>query len=149
MKKSSSSAKLMNAADEILGPPLARGQANDIAIMFHSERITFAELNSMVNRFGNALKPYLNQGDRALLILKDSPSFVSAFFGIIRIGAVAVPLSTRLAPRDLAFVIQDSGAEVLLIDHDLLPIYTEAATLCSRKPALVAVCGPTNVIPRR
>jgi 3-hydroxybenzoate/4-hydroxybenzoate---CoA ligase len=130
-----------NAADEILGPTLARGRGDDIAILFGDKKITFNELNANVNRVANALRPYLAKGDRALLLLKDSPDFVAAHLGIMRSGAVAVAISTRSTANDLAFVIGDADAKVLLIDEEFLPIYRQAIAICPRPPALVAVRG--------
>ena len=136
--------QLCNAADEILGPTLARGRGGDIAILFGDTKITFNELNADVNRVANALRPYLAKGDRALLLLKDSPVFVAAHLGIMRSGAVAVAISTRSTAKDLAFAIDDADAKVLLIDEEFLPIYQQAIATCTRLPALVAVRGQAN-----
>ncbi len=133
--------QLRNAADEILGPTLARGRGGDVAILFGDAKITFDELNADVNRFASALRPYLAKGDRALLLLKDSPVFVAAHLGIMRGGAVAVALSTRSTAKDLAFVIDDAGPKVLLIDEEFLPLYEQATASCAQAPALVAVRG--------
>ncbi len=131
----------VNAADEILGPTLARGRGHDIAIVFGNERLTFHELNAEANRFGNALKPYTAKGDRVLLFLKDSPDFVAAYLGVMRIGAISVALSTRSTAKDLAFVIADSGAKTLLIDDEFLPLYEQAVAQTGERPDLVAVRG--------
>ncbi len=131
----------INATDEILGPTIARGRGGDAAILFEDKTITFDELDAEANRFGNALRPYLGKGDRALLLLKDSPDFVAAFLGIMRIGAVAAPISTRLTAEDLAFVVADSGAKALIIDDDFLPQYRRAAEINRRRPDLVVVRG--------
>jgi benzoate-CoA ligase len=138
-----------NASDEILGPTLAAGRGGDIAILFGDEAITFAQLDAEVNRYGNALRPHLGKGDRALLLLKDSPVFVAAFLGVMRIGAVAVPISTRLTAEDLAFVMADSGAKALIIDDDFLPQYRRAIEINGRRPDLVAVRGQTAAGARR
>jgi benzoate-CoA ligase len=143
-KKTDPDAVVPNAADEILGPTLARGGAEDIAILFGDRRITFGELDSEASRFANALTPYLAFQDRALLLLKDSPDFVAAYLGIMRMGAVSVTLSTRSTARDLAFAIADSGAKVLLIDDDFMPLYEEAMRLASHRPQLVVTRGRTN-----
>lgn len=134
-------ARAINAADEILGPTLARGRGGDAAILFGDQTITFDQLDAEVNRFGNALSPHLGAGERALLLLKDSPDFVAAFLGIMRVGAVAVPISTRLTAEDLAFVMADSGAKALIIDADFLPQYRQAVAADGERPALVAVRG--------
>ena len=131
----------MNLADEVLGPPLARGQASQAAMKVEDREITFGELNARVNRVGNALKPWLERGDRAMLMLNDSPDFVAAFFGIMRMGGVAGPLSTRLAAQDLAFVLRDSQAKVVLLEENLLAVYQEAAKQIERKPDLIVVRG--------
>jgi 3-hydroxybenzoate/4-hydroxybenzoate---CoA ligase len=136
----------INAADELLGPTLSRGAAKDIAILFRDSAITYGELAAAVNRFGNALKSHLPAGARALLLLKDSPDFVAAFLGIMRIGAVAVPLNTRSSAKDLAFVMEDSEANVLLIDDEFVPIYCEAIALGGHRPGLVAVRGKADKI---
>jgi benzoate-CoA ligase family protein len=133
--------RVINAADEILGPMLARGRGGDIAILFGDARITFDELNDRVNRFANALKPYLAKEDRALLLLKDSPDFVAAHLGVMRMGAVAVALSTRSTAADLAFAIEDSDAKVLLIDDEFLPLYEKAIASTARRLDFVAVRG--------
>ncbi|MGA7453239.1 MAG: benzoate-CoA ligase family protein [Rhodoplanes sp.] len=131
----------INAADELLGPTLKCGGANNVAILFGDAKFTYGELNATANRFGNALKPNLPSGARALLLLKDSPDFVAAFLGIMRIGAVVVPLSTRSSAGDFAFVMEDSEARVLLIDEEFLPLYRDAIALGKRSPDLVIVRG--------
>lgn len=133
----------LNAADEILEPTLARG-GGDIAILFGDRRITFGELDAQANRFSNALAPHLAFQDRALLLLKDSPDFVAAYLGIMRMGAVSVALSTRSSAHDLAFAIGDSGAKVLLIDDEFLPLYRQAIGLTRNRPPLVVVRGAAD-----
>lgn len=134
-------ALVLNATDEILGPTLARGSGNNIAILSADGSMTFSDLDAQANRFGNALTPHLGFQDRALLLLKDSPDFVAAYLGIMRIGAVSVALSTRSSAHDLAFAIGDSGAKVLLIDEEFLPLYQQAAGLTTHRPEFVAVRG--------
>ncbi len=133
--------RLVNAADAILEPTLARGRGEDIAILFGDAKITFNELNADVNRFANAVQPFLAKSDRALLLLKDSPTFVAAHLGIMRAGAVAVALSTRSSAGDLAFAIADSAAKMILIEEEFLPLYEQAIGRTDQRPALVAVRG--------
>lgn len=130
-----------NAADEILGPPLARGQGGDVAILFGDASITFHQLNCMVNRFASALRPHLAKGDRAVLLLKDSPVFIAAHLGVMRSGGVAVAISTRSSAKDLALVIDDARPRVVLLDDEFLPAYEQAAASCAHVPELVGVRG--------
>lgn len=130
-----------NAADEILGPPLARGQSSDVAILFGDSTITYGEINARVNRVGNALKSRLAKGERALLLLKDSPDFIAVHLGVMRIGGVAVALSTRASAKDVAYVIDDSEADVVVIDDEFLPTYRQALASATHRPSLVSVRG--------
>jgi fatty-acyl-CoA synthase len=52
-------------------------------------------------------------GDRVALLLPNGPELVAAIFGVARAGAVAVPLNVRLQPRELAFVLGQSGSVAL------------------------------------
>jgi len=131
----------INAADAILGPTLARGHGRDIAILFGEEQLTYDALNAQVNRFGNALKSYLSKADRAILLLRDSPDLVASFLGIIRIGAVAVPFNNRATAKELGFAIADSGAKVLILDEEFVPLYEQALLIAKRQPNLVLVRG--------
>lgn len=131
----------LNAADQILGPALANGRRDDVAILFDDSTVSFRQLDELTNRVANALGNHARKGERVLMLLKDSPVFVAAFLGIMRLGCVAVPLNTRLAPRDLAYAIDDTGAEVLLIDDEFLPLYRSAAEQSRRKPELIAARG--------
>jgi benzoate-CoA ligase len=135
------SRSLCNAADEILGPPLARGQGGDVAILCGDARITFHELNCTVNRFAAALRPYLAKGDRAVLLLKDSPVFIAAHLGIMRSGGVAVAISTRSTAKDLALVIEDARPRILLLDEEFLGTYEQAVASCAHVPELIGVRG--------
>src|SRR5207253_6917144 len=58
--------------------------------------------------------------DRVLLLLADSPAFVAAFWGAIKLGAVPIPTNTLLTSGDYEFLLRDSGARCLVVDSILL-----------------------------
>lgn len=129
----------MNAATALLAPSLTAGRGGDPAILFGKRTITYAELDRESSRFGNAfLAAGLERGDRVLLMVGDRPDFLFAYLGAMKAGGVAVGLNVRLAADDLAFVIDDSGARLLVIDEMFLPLYEQAAARTVNKP-LVAV----------
>ena len=112
----------INAADQILGPTLSAGRHDDAAILFGDATVSFGELEQRSNRVANALEGRAQPGERVLMLMKDSPDFVAAFLGIMRRGCVAVPLSTRLTSRDLAFALGDSEAVARLVDDEFVPL---------------------------
>jgi benzoate-CoA ligase family protein len=90
-------------------------------LRFQGRTITYAEVGRLVNRAGNALRSLgLAPAERVAVVLPDSPEFVSAFLGAIKIGAVPVTLSTLLTPRDYAYLLADSGARAIIVDGSLL-----------------------------
>lgn len=132
----------MNAADEIIGRPLKQGLGGQTAILCADRKLSFAELNAAVNRSGNALRARsVGRGDRVLFLMDDSPELVAAYLGTMRIGAVAVALNVRLAPRDLLFIIQHSECRMILVDAHFLDLYESAAETLEHPPAVVLAGG--------
>lgn len=130
----------MNAADEIIGRPLARGLGEQTAILCAERTLSFSGLNDLVNRCGNALLAQgVKRGDRVLFLMDDSPELVAAYLGTMRIGAVAVALSVRLAARDLLYVIEDSGCRLIFVDAHFLDLYQSAAATLETPPLVVLV----------
>ena len=74
--------------------------------------MTYAQLLERVNRFGNALRDRLDvrPEERVMLLLLDEPAFAYAFFGAIKIGAVAVPVNTLLKEADYRYLLDDMRA---------------------------------------
>jgi benzoate-CoA ligase len=54
-----------------------------------------------------------------MILLPDCPEFIYAFFGAIKIGAVAVPVNTLLTPADYEYLLTDSRARVLVVHERL------------------------------
>ncbi len=96
---------------------LEAGRADKVAIYYRDEEVTYGELARRINRFGHALKGLgVREEDRVLLLLNDTPSFPTAFFAAIRIGAVPIPVNTLLQPADYRFFVENSRARVVVAD---------------------------------
>lgn len=82
------------------------------------ERIfTFNELNLRANRMANAfLGLGVGKGDRIGLLMANNNEFLETYFGSAKIGAVLVPLNTRLAPPELDFMLKDVGVTEFVFD---------------------------------
>ncbi|MGH3578306.1 MAG: AMP-binding protein, partial [Mycobacterium sp.] len=80
-------------------------------------RFTFAELNERADRAAHVLTGLgLHKGDRVAVLLPNGHQFVEAFYGAARAGLMVVPLNWRLVADELAFMLRDSGATVLVFD---------------------------------
>ena len=78
-------------------------------------RMTYAEMNALANRCANLLTSLgIGAGDRVGLLMPNSVEFCCLFYGAAKIGAVAVPLNTRLAAPEVDFILSDSGCKVVI-----------------------------------
>jgi len=81
---------------------------------------TYADLAADTNRVGNGLlRLGLQEEQRVLLLLPDSPEFAVAYFGVIKIGAVALPTSTAAQTADYDYFLRESRARILIVDSTL------------------------------
>ncbi|MGH2450312.1 MAG: benzoate-CoA ligase family protein [Candidatus Limnocylindria bacterium] len=106
-----------NLASALVDAHVEAGRGDHAAIRYEGRTFTYAEVAGEVDRCGNALRGLgVGTGDRVALLLADSPEFIVSFFGAVKIGAVALPLSTLLPREELAYMLSDSGATVLVAD---------------------------------
>lgn len=111
-----------NAASYFVDRHLSEGRGEKVAIECGDDRVTYGDFHDRVNRVGSALRAELQvrMEERVLLLLLDSPEMLYCFFGVMKIGAVPVPLNTLWRPSELEFVLNDSRARVLIIGTTLL-----------------------------
>jgi len=118
---------------------VARAAGTD-AIRYFDGVVSVAELDDLSTRFAAALVARgFERGDRVALYLQNIPQFVVAVVGTWKAGGIVVPVNPMLRPRELAYVLADSGASVLVARDHLVPshpvdvvITTSALDLQSR-----------------
>ncbi|WP_461188492.1 o-succinylbenzoate--CoA ligase [Arthrobacter sp. Z4-13] len=85
------------------------------ALISGADTVSYAELANRTDRLANALRNRgVAKGDRVAYLGENHPSFVETFFACGLLGAIFVPLNTRLAAPELQFQLQDSGARLLI-----------------------------------
>ncbi|MGQ9584843.1 MAG: long-chain-fatty-acid--CoA ligase [Anaerolineae bacterium] len=85
------------------------------AIIFFNRKLTYRELNDLVDRFAAGLQQLgVKKGDRVAVHLPNCPQFPIAYYGILRAGAIVVPCNPLYVARELEHQIADSGAEVIV-----------------------------------
>ncbi len=100
----------------------ARRYPGRTAMVFYGTRITYSEFWEASLRLAGALAGLgVGRGDRVALLLQNSPHFPIAFMGILRAGAVVVPLNPMLTGDEAGNLLADSGAGVLITTSDLYP----------------------------
>ncbi|HLW79087.1 MAG TPA: AMP-binding protein, partial [Terriglobia bacterium] len=120
-------AESSNAVHYFVDRHLREGRADRTAVLYGERAISYGRVAELVNRAANALRQAgIVAQDRVMLAPLDSPAFVAAFWGAIKLGAVPVPVSTLLTADDYEFVLADSGARGLIFDARLADRVTPA-----------------------
>ncbi|WP_374446690.1 class I adenylate-forming enzyme family protein [Stella sp.] len=91
-----------------------------MAVVGERGRATWAELDADVGRVAGQLQRRgVIRGSRVAMLLGNGRPFLWTLWACARLGAIAVPLGTRLKGMEIAHAINDSGAEVLVFDAEL------------------------------
>jgi benzoate-CoA ligase family protein len=111
---------MTNAVTAFLDDHVGAGRGGRVAIDTPSGSATYAGLTDLAARAGHLLRARgVEPEQRVALLLSDGLAWGAAFFGALRIGAVAVPLNTRLRPREWAVLLDDCRAKALVVDAAL------------------------------
>ncbi|MFI5177868.1 MAG: o-succinylbenzoate--CoA ligase [Vicinamibacterales bacterium] len=87
------------------------------AVMLHDATLTFGELDERVDDVAAALAARgVGPGDRVALLLPNGLPFVELVHAVPRVGAILVPLNTRLTPAELSWQVADAGARLAVFD---------------------------------
>lgn len=94
-----------------------------VAIAFYGREITYAEYDELSDRFaGWLLANGTVAGDRIGVHLGNCPQFHIAMLGILKVGAVHVPINPMLREHELAHELSDAGVAVMLTQPDLIAV---------------------------
>jgi len=103
------------------------------AFKFQGHVTTWSDAATQMDTIAAALQRRgVGFGDRVLMLTLNHSLVVTAVFGINRIGAIAVPMNIRLSPAELAYIIDDADADVILVDQPLAPLVGAAMQITSR-----------------
>lgn len=98
---------------------------NAEAVVWGDIRLTYSQLHASANKVANALvKMGIGHGDKVALSCPNLPYFPMVYYGILKAGAVVVPLSVLFKPREIAYHLSDSDAKAVFVFEgtDELPL---------------------------
>lgn len=106
------------------------------ALVAGDVRLTYAELNERSKRAAGGLwQRGIKAGDRVGMLLSNRVEFVTSLLAILRLGAIAVPMGTRLQGPEIEYILQHCSAKGVVFDADLasrLPAESSAPDLLLR-----------------
>jgi fatty-acyl-CoA synthase len=103
--------------------------ADAVALVYgDGETQTYGELGDRAARWAALFTARgIGRGDRIAFLGENQPAFVEVLFGAARAGIVFVPVNTRLAAPEVAHILADSGAKLLVHDDRCATVATDAA----------------------
>ena len=91
----------------------------NLAMVYGSRELTYAEFNIRVNRLANGLRRLgVQQGDNVAVLMYNCPEMLEAMFACFKAGCGTIPINFRLHPREFAFIINHSEARVAIISSE-------------------------------
>lgn len=91
-------------------------------IEFEGTTLSWAELNQRMERGARHLgNQGVAKGDRVAVMMGNRPEYYEVFFSIVHLGAIFVPVNPRLSTPEITFLVQDSGAKLLVTESAFEP----------------------------
>lgn len=104
----------------------AKNQPERAAVIFYGNVLTYAELDRQSDRFAALLSSKgVRKGDRVAVFLPNCPQFHIVFFGILKLGAIHVPVSPLSRAFELEYELNDTDAEIIVALDQLIETVNE------------------------
>jgi len=102
------------------------GYGEHKALSFYGHEISYSELGQQSGAFASALQQEgFTKGDRAALMLPNCPQYVISYYGVLQAGGIVTQVNPMLVGRELEYILNDSGAETIVIYEPLLPVLNQ------------------------
>src|ERR1700754_3527300 len=120
-------------------------QADATALRFLGHTTTWGDLDRRVTSLAGALsRRGVGFGDRLLILMLNRPEFIESFLAANRLGAIAVPVNFRMTPPEIAFLVGDCEARVIVTETVLAGVTTAVRTLDPTLADVIVAGGSTE-----
>jgi benzoate-CoA ligase family protein len=131
-----------NIADYFLDRRIDEGKGERAAIRTDDSVVTYTEVLAMANRFGNLLRDLgVRPEERVIIALPDSPEFVGALFGTLKIGAVVVMVNPQLHAEAIEYFYAYTRARAVIVDKENLAAFAAASEAAGKDGATIVTIG--------
>jgi acyl-CoA synthetase (AMP-forming)/AMP-acid ligase II len=129
-------------------PPLhAAERADAVALQCEGRTLTYGELHERAGQVAGLLTAAgVKPGERVAWLGRGRETFFEIFFGAARARVCVAPINTRLAIPEIAFILQDSGANLLFVTPDFFTTAQAVAAQVDRPIRLIGVGGEAEGI---
>ncbi|MDP4604613.1 MAG: fatty acid--CoA ligase [Erythrobacter sp.] len=121
----------------------ARATGATIAFTYGDEDISFAELDEGANRVANGLAALgVKPGERVAFLGKNHPFYFEALLGAARVGAVMTPVNWRLAPPEVAYILDNCQARVVFVGEGFAEVLASIRATCPQVEQIIGIDAP-------
>lgn len=101
--------------------------ADDPLMFYQDDVYTYGDIDEMASTIACSLaEEGVEKGDHVATFLYNSPKYLALWFGIAKLGAVMVPINVSLKADGLSYIVDDSGAEVVVLEGETRENYETA-----------------------
>src|SRR5262252_1534187 len=112
------------------------------AVVCGKQRFTYSQFAERVSKLAGSLrKAGVQTGDRVAFLSTNCHRLLEAYYGVIEVGAVLLPLNIRLAPQEIAYILNDSGTRLLFYQKRFLNVVESLCPKLSNPTALYILDG--------
>lgn len=124
----------------------AQRQPGHPAVIYYGHTLSYGQLDALSDRFAALLHQQgVRPGDRVAVMLGNCPQFHIAFYGILKLGAVHVPVNPMFLQAELVYELQDSGATTLVVMDALADLVAQVQPEVALQR--IFVTHPAELIP--
>ena len=121
-------------------------QPDATALRFLGHTTTWRELDRRVATLAGALsRRGVGFGDRVLILMLNRTEFIESFLAVNRLGAIAVPVNFRMTPPEIAFLVSDCQAEVVITESVLANVATAVRDIDATLTTVIVAGGPRTM----
>jgi len=121
----------------------AQAHPDRIAVVYGQQRRSWAETERRAQRLASALVARgVGRGDTVAVMAANTPELYEAHFGVPMAGAILAALNIRLDAATIAYVLEHSGAKVLITDREFSKIVKPALAMLAHPPLVVDILDP-------
>ena len=117
----------------------AHEKPGGVYLRFEGGSVTWAQIHERVSGLAAALRERgVRAGDRVAIMMTNRPEFLETMFAANAIGAIVVPVNFRLAPDEIAYILTDSGASLLVVEEATAAAAASARAACAHEIGFVS-----------
>ena len=119
-----------------------RNRPDRVALYFEGQSVSYGDLDRRASRVAQGLiAAGVKPRTRIAILAKNDLAFFELWFGATKAGAVLVPVNFRLAPVEIAYVVNDAQAEFLFVGRDFYPVIEKVRGELASVRRIVALHG--------